>query len=79
MYVFKEQVGSKMTCKCISCLECNGDGYIWVSFSGEYLGKHRCDDLDEMDVCLDCGGNGTTELCYECQEEYEKQMEEFYR
>jgi len=60
-----------MTCKCIPCAECDGTGVIWYSFSGKYLGNHRCDDLDEMDVCPDCDGSGVAEICDECLEGYE--------
>ena len=69
-----------MTCKCVTCPECNGTGNVWYSFSGEYKGPNRCDDLDEMDCCQECGGDGLSELCDECRdalEEYErKEFEE---
>ena len=55
-----------MPCKCVSCLECDGFGSIWISFGGKYMGKHRCDDLDEMDACPECGGKGIVEMCDEC-------------
>ena len=58
----------KMTCTCIPCSECDGTGTVWYSFSGEYLGKHRCDDLDELETCSECHGSGISELCDECAE-----------
>ena len=62
-----------MACECVSCGACGGSGNVWYAFpgpdlGGEYLGNHRCDDLDEMDTCEECGGSGITETCYECQE-----------
>lgn len=62
-----------MACECVRCPECKGSGTVWYAFpgpdlGGEYLGDHRCDDLDEMDVCEECGGSGVSEICYECQE-----------
>ena len=64
-----------MSCKCVSCDECGGLGSIWISFSGKYMGKHRCDDLDEMDTCPDCGGYGFAEVCDECLEADEREYE----
>jgi len=32
------------------------------------MGKYRCDDLDSMDVCPECGGSGLAEMCDECRE-----------
>jgi len=63
-----------MTCKCISCVDCGGSGSVAYSFSGEYLGTKRCDDLDTFETCDECGGNGTSEVCEECSEFWE--MEE---
>ena len=62
-----------MACKCITCSECGGSGHIWISFSGKYLGQHRCDDLDEMDTCPECGGSGITEMCDECREAFDEE------
>lgn len=61
-----------MACKCVSCSACGGSGNVWYSFpgpdkGGKYLGNQRCDDLDEMDTCSECGGRGVVETCYECQ------------
>lgn len=64
-----------MTCKCVSCGECGGSGSIWRSYFGKYLGKHRCDDLDEMDCCPECGGDGIIALCGECREKWEEEMD----
>jgi len=55
-----------MTCKCVICGECMGNGRVWRSFSGKYLGNNRCDDLDDMESCPDCDGSGITEICDEC-------------
>ena len=62
-----------MSCKCITCPECDGSGSIWISFSGKYMGKYRCDDLDEMDTCPECGGSGIAELCDECREAFDEE------
>jgi hypothetical protein len=53
-----------MRYECITC----PDGRIWISFSGEYMGIYRCDDLDSMDVCPECGGSGLADMCDECRE-----------
>ena len=64
-----------MGCKCVTCGECGGTGNIWISFSGEYLGNNRCDDLDELDTCPECGGDGLSEMCDECRERIEEERE----
>lgn len=64
-----------MSCKCVLCPECDGSGSIWISFSGKYMGKFRCDDLDERDTCLECDGEGIVEWCDECREAYEDAWE----
>ena len=61
-----------MTCTCISCDECGGTGNVWVSFTGKYLGNHRCDDLDDLETCQVCGGSGLDEMCDECREKEEE-------
>lgn len=59
-----------MSCKCVSCGECDGTGNVWYSFPGpprgRYLGRHRSDDLDEMETCDQCRGRGIVEMCEEC-------------
>ena len=55
-----------MACKCVPCRECGGSGTVWYSFSGKYLGNHRCDDLDELEMCNECCGTGISETCDEC-------------
>lgn len=67
-----------MGCECLPCEECDGSGRIWISFSGKYMGKYRCDDLDEMDACPDCDGEGIATICYECQQAYEDEEREEY-
>ena len=57
-----------MTCQCVQCDECNGSGSIWRSFSGKYLGRNHCDDLDDLETCEECQGSGITRVCDECQE-----------
>src|SRR5579872_2401108 len=47
-----------MACECVSCSACGGTGTVWFSFpgpdrGGKYLGNHRCDDLDELDTCME--------------------------
>ena len=64
------QVNKK--CECETCWECMGSGEIWVSWSGEYLGRNRCDDFDELETCPECGGEGITSLCLKCRLEYEQ-------
>lgn len=61
-----------MTCTCTSCSECNGSGNVWFSFSGKYLGNHRCDDLDELETCQECHGSGLSDMCDECREKEEE-------
>ncbi len=60
-----------MSCTCIKCPECNGTGYVWYSSSGDFLGSRRSDDLDEMESCPECGGDGLQSLCEECHEAME--------
>ena len=60
-------------CQCVSCPECGGSGTVWFAFpgpdrGGEYLGNHRSDDLDEMEMCPHCGGRGIVEACDRCAE-----------
>ena len=57
-----------MPCTCEICKECAGNGDIWFSIGGKYLGKNRCDDLDRIDVCPYCHGDGVSEVCDECRE-----------
>jgi len=54
-------------CACRRCYECGGSGNTWVDFKGRYLGNHRSDDLDEMEMCEQCGGRGIVEVCDRCQ------------
>ena len=62
-----------MPCQCVRCIDCGGSGVVWYSFAGEYLGNTRCDDLDDYDMCPECGGSRISELCDECRElEYEE-------
>jgi hypothetical protein len=64
-----------MACECVSCGSCSGSGSVWHDFNGAYLGNHRCDDLDSLEPCEDCGGSGLSEVCTECQEAYENENE----
>lgn len=54
-----------MSCECKLCPLCGGDGYVFYSFGGEFLGTNRCDDLDRIEPCDHCY-NGITEECDEC-------------
>jgi hypothetical protein len=63
-------------CQCVLCGECMGSGSVWVSFSGDYLGSGRCDDLDTLETCETCEGSGITERCYECQEALDLELDE---
>ncbi len=64
-----------LNCKCIICAECDGTGNIWISFSGEYLGNHRCDDQDEIEECPECDGNGISDMCDDCRDALIEQQE----
>ena len=55
-----------MTCRCVRCGGCEGSGYIWVDMRGRYIGAHRTDDLDDMELCPDCQGSGISEECEVC-------------
>ena len=55
-------------CRCVQCGECGGSGIVWYSFTGEYLGNHRSDDLDDLDTCPECHGLGIDGLCSYCEE-----------
>ena len=56
-----------MACTCVSCSCCGGSGSYWVDMiSGKFIGIHRSDDLDEMEICEECGGSGIVETCDEC-------------
>ena len=55
-----------VTCRCVRCGTCNGSGSIWFDYRGKYLGNQRSDDLDELEICDDCGGSGISEECDEC-------------
>jgi hypothetical protein len=68
-----------MTCTCISCDECGGSGNVWVSFTGKYLGRSRCDDLDDLETCEECSGSGFFEMCDECLEKEEQAEFEEYK
>jgi hypothetical protein len=57
---------SEKRCTCISCGSCGGTGNVWFTFDGKYLGKHRTDDLDELERCDDCEGSGISEECDYC-------------
>jgi hypothetical protein len=70
---------NKMTCSCVPCKQCNGTGTIWISFSGEYLGSHRCDDLDEMDGCEFCDGTGVESWCDECTSRFQDEQDAEWR
>lgn len=53
-------------CTCVICPDCNGTGSAWWSFGHKkYLGKHRWDDLDELEPCENCH-NGVIESCDRC-------------
>lgn len=55
-----------MTCSCAECFTCAGTGVIWFAVTGKCLGKSRCDDLDEMEMCPDCNGDGVEVFCEDC-------------
>ena len=67
-----------MACQCEICPECNGSGTVWTSFSGEYLGNNRYDDLDELDTCPVCDGDGLSYFCPECDEAWREEEERQY-
>jgi hypothetical protein len=59
-----------MACKCVSCRECHGSGHVWVTMGGQYLGSARSSDMDDMETCPECRGDGIEEVCDECEEAY---------
>ena len=59
-----------MACECVKCSDCGGSGSYWVDMRGRFLGQSRCDDMDDLEYCGECGGTGISEVCYECQLEY---------
>ena len=61
-----------MTCMCVPCSECDGSGSVWFTFYGKYLGRSRCDDMDELQTCDECGGSGLVDMCDECREREEE-------
>ena len=63
-------------CTCVRCSECDGFGSVWISFSGKYMGKYRCDDFDEMITCPECGGSGITEMCDYCRDREDEEWEQ---
>lgn len=71
-----EQLPSEERCRCVSCAECDGTGNVWFSFSGQYLGNNRCDDLDDLRTCDECNGSGLSEMCDLCQDRHEEYMED---
>ncbi len=62
-------------CTCTPCRTCKGSGVIYFSFSGEYLGRHRLDDMDEMETCEECGGDGIEDICDHCRARQEEAEE----
>jgi hypothetical protein len=54
-------------CGCIRCSWCAGSGSYWLDMHGKYLGQSRRDDLDELEICEECGGSGIVESCDRCQ------------
>lgn len=62
-------------CTCTPCPDCDGHGTVWWTFGyKEYLGNHRCDDLDEQETCETCLGRGTEDKCDYCIEQEELEM-----
>jgi ssDNA-binding Zn-finger/Zn-ribbon topoisomerase 1 len=55
-----------MTCTCTPCDECNGSGVVYISADGRYLGRNRCDDMDDMQSCYQCDRTGIDMMCDEC-------------
>jgi hypothetical protein len=63
-------------CSCVSCPECNGTGTVWFSFNGDYLGYSRCDDMDDMQTCMECEGSGIADVCDCCQDRFQPEADE---
>lgn len=55
-------------CDCTPCSFCNGSGVTWFAVGGQYLGNRRCDDLDTMETCEECGGSGVEMKCGPCMD-----------
>ena len=68
-----------MACTCTKCPECNGTGEAWVSSDGKYLGRARIDDMDDLDTCVVCHGDGFLDCCDECRCTYEDEDEMDHR
>lgn len=62
-----QQKVEREPCTCVHCDACRGSGSIWLDFKGRYLGNSGCDDLDQREMCEECGGSGITETCDRCQ------------
>ena len=61
----------KEPCHCVPCSSCGGTGTVWFAFpgadrGGRFLGNHRCDDLDDLELCEECNG-GIVEVCPRCE------------
>ncbi len=52
-------------CHCVPCTICGGSGSIVFDFRGKAI-QQRQDDLDQVEVCDDCGGTGIAEECGAC-------------
>lgn len=64
----------KPACTCIKCPECNGDGMVYFSPSGE-ASPHQTDCWSDWYTCPTCDGYGVVEMCdscagYESEEDY---------
>lgn len=48
-------------CRCVSCGTCRGSGRMWRNVAGAWP------DEESM-TCIDCDGDGLTEVCDRCAE-----------
>jgi hypothetical protein len=55
-----------MTCRCVLCPTCEGNGALYRSFRSADLRLHRTDGLDERVGCGACDGTGCERICEQC-------------
>jgi len=71
-----EQPHGLQKCTCAPCAECGGTGTVWFAVDGEYLGRTRCEDTDDSQICMECDGWGITETCQHCEDRPELEAED---
>lgn len=59
-------------CECVPCDFCKGTGNVWRTIVGGELRKYKLDDLDELEVCPDCDGEGVVDACAYCLDQEDR-------